>query len=176
MSVAKSRKTGRRGRVDTLTPEQRSYCMSRVKGKDTGLEKLVRSEIHRRGLRFKKHAKELPGKPDIVFPGARVAVFVDGDFWHGYRFPLWKGAVPDFWKNKIGKNRERDRRNFRRLRNMGWRVIRLWQHEIERDLDGCVERVQAALSFPDEYASQQKRTLESGRTHRKISIARGASR
>lgn len=148
MSVAKSRKTGRHGRVDTLTPEQRSYCMSRIKGKDTGLEKLVRAEIHRRGLRFKKHVKDLPGKPDIVFLEARVAVFIDGDFWHGYRFPLWKDGVPDFWKNKIGKNRERDRRNFRKLRSLGWRVIRLWQHAIERDLDGCVDRIQSALSIP----------------------------
>lgn len=145
MSVAMRRKTRRGGRIDTLTPEQRSYCMSRVKGKDTGIEKLVTAEIHRRGLRFKKHVSELPGRPDIVFHRARVAVFIDGDFWHGYRFPMWKDALPDFWKKKIGKNRERDRKNFRKLRNMGWRVIRLWQHQIERDLDICIKRVLIAL-------------------------------
>ncbi|MET0118930.1 MAG: very short patch repair endonuclease [Sedimenticola sp.] len=126
---------------DNLTPEQRSYCMSRVKGKDTNLEKLVRSELHRRGLRFRKHVKELPGKPDVVFPKAKVAVFIDGDFWHGYRFPLWEEDLTDFWKEKIGKTRERDKKNFRKLRNMGWRVIRVWQHELEQNLDQCIERV-----------------------------------
>ena len=126
---------------DNLTPEQRSYCMSRIKGKDTGLEVRLRSELHKRGLRFRKHVKELPGKPDIVFSRARVVVFVDGDFWHGYRFPSWEHKVSDFWKNKISKNRERDRKNHNRIRSMGWKVIRLWQHEIKRNFDRCIERV-----------------------------------
>lgn len=119
--------------------------MSRVKGKDTSLEKLVRAELHRQGFRFRKHVKELPGKPDIVFPRAKVAVFIDGDFWHGYRFPLWEHKLPDFWKEKIGKTRERDQRNFRKLRRMGWWVIRIWQHEIERDLEACLEKISKAV-------------------------------
>ena len=131
--------------ADNLTPEQRSYCMSRIKGKDTGLERIVRSELHRRGLRFRKHVKELPGKPDIVFPRAKVAVFIDGDFWHGYRFPAWEHKVSDFWKKKIGKNRERDIKNFRKLRAMGWRVIRLWQHEIKLDVERSVSKIIAAV-------------------------------
>lgn len=126
---------------DNLTPEQRSYCMSRVKGKDTGLEKLVRSELHQRGLRFLKHVKDLPGKPDVVFPRAKVAVFIDGDFWHGYRFPLWENNLADFWKEKIRKTRERDQKNFKKLRRRGWQVIRIWQHEVENDLNDCVERI-----------------------------------
>lgn len=130
---------------DNLTPQQRSFCMSRVRGKDTGIEKALRSELQRRGLRFRKHAAKLPGKPDIVFSRAKVAVFVDGDFWHGFRFPVWRGRVPLFWQIKISKNRERDRRNFRRLRAMGWHVLRLWQHSIEADLDACVERVVEAI-------------------------------
>jgi len=130
---------------DNLTPEQRSYCMSRIKGKDTGLERKVRSELHKRGLRFRKHVKELPGKPDIVFSNAKIVVFIDGDFWHGYRFPTWEHKVSEFWKKKINKNRERDRKNFRKLRAMGWRVIRLWQHEIERDFEGCITRIIAAV-------------------------------
>ena len=133
---------------DNLTPEQRSYCMSRIKGKDTGLEVRVRSELHKRGLRFRKHVKGLPGKPDVVFPGARVVVFVDGDFWHGYRFPSWEHKVSDFWKEKISKTRRRDARNHRKLRSMGWTVIRLWQHEIHKDLDGCVKRVARAVNYP----------------------------
>lgn len=135
--------------ADNLTPEQRSYCMSRVKGKDTGLERIVRSELHKRGLRFRKHVKELPGKPDIVFPRAKVAVYIDGDFWHGYRFPSWEHKVSDFWKTKISKNRERDHRNHRKLKDMGWTVIRLWQHEVDRGLDHCIERIIDTLEERD---------------------------
>lgn len=115
--------------------------MSRIKGKDTGLEVRVRSELHRRGLRFRKHVKELPGKPDVVFVAAKVAVFIDGDFWHGYRFPSWEHKVSDFWKKKISKNRERDIKNHRILRKTGWKVVRLWQHDIEKNLDGSINRI-----------------------------------
>ena len=135
---------------DNLTPEQRSFCMSRIKGKDTGLEMRVRSALHRRGLRFRKHVKDLPGKPDVVFRKARVAVFVDGDFWHGYRFPSWEDKVSDFWKKKISKNRERDAANHRKLRQMEWTVIRLWQHEVEEDFDACIDRILAAVRGHEE--------------------------
>lgn len=126
---------------DNLTAEQRRYCMSRVRGKDTSLERVVRSALHRRGLRFKKHEKQLPGKPDVAFAKAKVAVFIDGDFWHGYRFPAWRETLSPFWSDKIGKTRMRDRRNFGKLRRMGWRVVRIWQHQLERDLDGVTEEI-----------------------------------
>ena len=127
--------------ADNLTREQRRYCMSSIKGKDTELEMRVRSVIHRRGLRFRKHVKELPGNPDVVFVASKVAVFIDGDFWHGYRFPNWEHKVSEFWKNKITKNRERDSKNHRLLRQMGWKVVRIWQHEIDQNLEGCVNRI-----------------------------------
>ncbi len=130
---------------DNLTRKQRSYCMSRVKSRDTDIERLVRSELHRRGQRFRKHAKDLPGKPDLVFRSAKVAVFIDGDFWHGYRFPTWAHKVSEFWQDKIEKNRTRDQRNFRKLRQAGWCVIRLWQHEVEDNLKDCVGRIESAL-------------------------------
>lgn len=130
---------------DNLTPEQRSYCMSRIKGKDTGLETWVRSELHKRGFRFRKHVKDLPGKPDVVFTKAKVAVFIDGDFWHGYRFPTWEHKVSDFWKKKISKSRERDTKSHRKLRDMGWTVIRLWQHDLERDFEGSIEKIVSAV-------------------------------
>lgn len=130
---------------DNLTPEQRRYCMSRIKGRDTRLETRVRSELHKRGFRFRKHIKELPGKPDVVFTKAKVAVFIDGDFWHGYRFPTWEHKVSDFWKAKIHKTRERDAKNHLRLRDMGWAVIRLWQHELEQDFDKSIERIVIAV-------------------------------
>jgi len=131
--------------ADNLTPEQRSRCMSRVKNKDTDIEQIVRSELHRRGLRFRKHVKKLPGTPDIVFSKAKVTVFIDGDFWHGYRFPAWEHKVSDFWKQKIRKNRERDQKSFRKLRNMGWRVVRLWKHQIKGDLDGCIKKIKTEI-------------------------------
>jgi DNA mismatch endonuclease (patch repair protein) len=119
--------------------------MSRVRGKDTGLEKVVRSALHRQGYRFSKHPSGLPGKPDIVFPSAKVAVFVDGDFWHGYRFPAWRAQLTPFWQRKIRETRERDQRNFARLRRAGWVVVRIWQHEVKRDLAACVSRIADAL-------------------------------
>ena len=130
---------------DNLTREQRSYCMSRVKGKDTGLETSVRSELHKRGFRFRKHLKELPGKPDIVFTKARVAVFLDGDFWHGYGFSTWRGAVSSFWKTKIAKTIERDRKYDRQLRDKGWTVLRLWQHEVERDFEASIKHITSTV-------------------------------
>jgi len=131
--------------ADNLTPEQRRYCMSRVKGKDTGLETSVRSALHRRGLRFRKHVKNLPGKPDIVFNRLKVVVFVDGDFWHGYRFPAWEHKLSEFWRKKISQTRKRDVKNRRKLREMGWTVIRLWQHELKQDFDGSVNKILSAI-------------------------------
>ena len=131
---------------DNLTREQRSYCMSRVKGKDTGLETRVRSELHKRGLRFRKHLKELPGRPDIVFTKARVAVFLDGDFWHGYEFETWEDTVSPFWKAKIAKTIERDRKYDRQLLDSGWTVLRLWQHEIEQDLENSIKYITSAVN------------------------------
>ncbi len=131
--------------TDVLTKKQRSYCMSRIKGKDTGLEKAVRSELHKSGLRFRKHTVKLPGKPDIVFVKAKLVVFLDGDFWHGYRFPQWEKTLAKFWRNKIGETRKRDQRNFAKLRRMGWRVIRIWEHSIEKDLNGVVKKICYAL-------------------------------
>lgn len=135
--------------ADNLTKAQRSYCMSRVKGRDTELEKLVRSRLHKRGLRFRKHVKDIPGRPDIVFRDKRLAVFIDGDFWHGYRLSAWDASLSEFWRRKIRGNRQRDIRNFRKLRAAGWRVIRLWQHQVEKNLDGCVNRIATAITLSD---------------------------
>lgn len=131
---------------DNLTPEQRRYCMSQVKGRDTSLERKVRSELHRRGWRFRKHIRWLPGKPDIIFLGLRVVVFLDGDFWHGYRFPVWRHTIGEYWQNKISETRQRDQRNFRKLRRWGWHVVRIWEHEVQKDFYGCIDRIEDALN------------------------------
>ena len=126
---------------DNLTPEQRSYTMSRVRVRDTALELKVHSALEEHSLTFTTHVIDLPGKPDIVFEEAKLVVFVDGDFWHGYRFPAWKNTLSPFWREKISKTRERDRRNFRKLRRRGWALIRLWQHQIKNDIEGCMDRI-----------------------------------
>ena len=115
--------------------------MSRVKGRDTGLETRVRSELHKSGFRFRKHLRELPGKPDIVFTRARVAVFLDGDFWHGFEFSTWQHTVSPFWQAKISKTIERDRKSDRQLHDMGWTVLRLWQHEVEQDFEASIKHI-----------------------------------
>ncbi len=120
--------------------------MSRVRNRDTDLEALVRSALFRRGWRFRKHVRQLPGCPDIVFVRSKVAVFIDGDFWHGYRFKTWNQQLSRFWRLKIETNRSRDRRNFQKLRRLGWKPIRLWQHEIEHNLKFCIRKVERALA------------------------------
>ena len=131
---------------DHLTPEQRHRAMANVKLKNGPLEMAIRSELHSRGYRFRKHVKSLPASPDLVFPKAKVAVLIDGDFWHGYRLPSWEYKLSNFWRNKLRENRKRDRRNFRRLRAMGWRVIRIWQHQIEKDFESCISKIIMVLS------------------------------
>lgn len=131
---------------DNLSLAQRTKCMSSVRNRDTDIECSVRSELHKRGFRFLKHVKEIPGTPDIVFTRKKIAVFIDGDFWHGYMFTVWKHKVSVFWQEKIEINRERDRRNHRKLRRMGWKVIRLWKHDIKKDLSGSVDRIIEAIN------------------------------
>lgn len=120
--------------------------MQSVKGRDTSLEKVVSSALHARGLRYQRCVTALPGKPDFVFPRARVVVFVDGDFWHGWRFPEWQAKLQPYWKAKIERNRRRDRANFRKLRRAGWTVLRFWGHQVQRDLAAVVDRVAAAVA------------------------------
>ncbi|MXW23873.1 MAG: very short patch repair endonuclease [Chloroflexi bacterium] len=131
--------------IDRLTPEQRRRAMTNVRSKDTGIEVAVRSALHARGLRFRKHVRHLPGTPDIVFSRARVAVFVDGDFWHGWRFPTWRHKLSTYWDAKIERNRRRDRRNFARLRRQGWLVVRVWEHDVLADVDRVADRIENAV-------------------------------
>lgn len=119
--------------------------MGRVRRKDTDLELTVRSALHRRGLRFRKNVKALPGSPDIVFPKAKVAVFVDGKFWHGYDFDSWKGRLQPFWRAKIERNIQRDAGNNHDLEALGWTVIRVWQHEIKKHLPSIVDKIETVV-------------------------------
>jgi DNA mismatch endonuclease (patch repair protein) len=133
--------------------------MSRVRSRNTGLEKRVVRVLRSQGLRFSMHVPTLPGTPDVVFTAAKVAVFIDGDFWHGFRFPAWKSNLSPFWQAKIDANRRRDRRNFTTLRRHGWAVIRVWQHEVDRDLETVVQRIRQALGHPNRPREMKRRRL-----------------
>ena len=108
--------------------------MSRIRGRNTRPELLIRSMLHRRGYRFRLHRKDLPGTPDLVFPARRSAVFVHGCFWHGHDCP--RGRPPSsnvvFWKEKISKNEQRDDRVRKQLRKAGWRVLEVWECETKQ--------------------------------------------
>lgn len=122
--------------MDRLTPERRSWLMSRVRGRNTTPERFVRRMLHALGYRFRLHAKELPGRPDIVLRPRKAAIFVHGCFWHAHRCP--KGRLPksnaDYWAEKRLANRARDRRNARQLRALGWRILVIWQCELKDEL------------------------------------------
>lgn len=119
---------------DRLTKARRSWNMSRIKGKNTGPEKVVRSLLHRMGYRFRLHVKDLPGKPDIVLPRYRTVIFVHGCFWHRHR-GCRNCTTPtnnrEFWVNKLEGNVERDRLHTRTLKKLGWKVVVVWECEVE---------------------------------------------
>jgi len=129
---------------DRLTREQRSRLMSRIRGRDTGPELALRAALDTAGVCYETYAGDLPGTPDVVLRMARLAVFVDGDFWHGWRFAAWKDSLTPFWSDKISRNVLRDRRVGRELRAAGWTVLRVWEHQVKRDAAACVRRISAA--------------------------------
>jgi DNA mismatch endonuclease (patch repair protein) len=115
--------------ADVLTPQQRRLNMSRIRGKDTKPELMLRQGLHARGLRYRLHRKGLPGRPDIVFPSRRAALLIHGCFWHGHDCPLFKLPVTrrEFWMSKIQGNQARDARNIADLVAAGWRVLVVWE-------------------------------------------------
>ena len=119
--------------------------MSRIRGRDTKPELAVAALLVEAGIAFECHARDLPGRPDFVFRDQKVAVFCDGDFWHGWRFGQWRLKLSEKWEEKIEKNRQRDARNHRTLRRAGWRVVRVWEHQIEAAPNVCLARVLRAL-------------------------------
>lgn len=118
--------------ADIISPEQRSALMSRIRGKDTGIELEVRKGLHALGFRYRLGGAGLPGRPDIVLPRYRTVVFVHGCFWHGHECHLfrWPKSRPEFWKTKISANRERDRKAIALLKERGWRVELVWECEL----------------------------------------------
>ena len=119
--------------TDKMTPEQRHRCMSAIKGKDTKPEIMVRKYLFSRGLRYRVNDKKLPGSPDIVMKKYGVVIFIDGCFWHGHkgcRYYHLPSTNTDFWKAKISRNIARDYVNNVDLELAGWKVIRIWECEV----------------------------------------------
>jgi DNA mismatch endonuclease (patch repair protein) len=119
----------------------RSSLMSRIRGSNTTPERYVASLLAAGKIGFRQHDPELPGRPDLVFDRSRVAVFIEGDFWHGWRFPQWRHKLSPKWRTKIEMNRLRDTRNHRKLRRNGWRVLRMWEHQVEADVLQCITKI-----------------------------------
>jgi DNA mismatch endonuclease (patch repair protein) len=129
--------------VDTFSNGRRSEIMSRIKGKDTAPEMVVRSLLHILGFRFRLYRRDLPGCPDLLLPKHHAAVFIHGCFWHqhpGCRRSTSPKTREEWWANKLRRNFERDQSNQERLTELGWRVIVLWEYEIKRN-EGLEERL-----------------------------------
>lgn len=120
--------------VDSISSEQRSRLMRRVKRSNTKPEMIVRQLLHARGWRYRLHVKSLPGTPDIVFPSRKAALFVNGCFWHGHTCRLGRlpSSRPEFWVPKIEANRARDQRKIDQLLAAGWRVMTIWQCSLNK--------------------------------------------
>ncbi len=122
--------------------------MARVRTRDTDPEGRLRRALWSSGIRgWRLHPRDVPGKPDLVWRSRRTAVFVDGAFWHGHP-DYYRGQSGAFWDRKIASNRERDARVNHELAGLGWRVVRVWDFEVEGDPEGCVERIAAVLNSP----------------------------
>ncbi len=120
--------------ADVHTPEQRSYNMSQIKGKNTKPEELVRKYLFSCGFRYRKNDKRLPGSPDIVLPKYKTVIFVNGCFWHGHdgcKYFAWPKSNTEFWKNKIEANIARDKKTIAELEKLGWNVIVVWECELK---------------------------------------------
>ena len=123
--------------------------MASIKSKDTEPELLVRQALWKRGLRYRVNVRTLPGKPDIVFTRAKIAIFCDGDFWHGHNWAVRGMAsleeelnsYSEFWRSKILSNIERDSKNTLALTESGWIVIRLWESDVRKDLTSCITTI-----------------------------------
>lgn len=128
---------------DKITKKKRSSLMSKIRSKNTKFEddfiSLLRKFTRKK---FKTHVTNIKGKPDIVFDKSKVCIFLDSDFWHGWQYPRWKHLLKnDFWRDKIERNRARDKKTTFFLKRQGWRVIRIWEHQMKSNTNQCVIKI-----------------------------------
>ncbi|MDD5135618.1 MAG: very short patch repair endonuclease [Phycisphaerae bacterium] len=128
--------------MDTFTKKKRSEIMSKIRSKNTKAELIIFKELRKKGIYFQKHYKNAVGKPDIALPRKKIAIFIDGDFWHGYRFNKIKNKLPKkYWLKKIEDNIKRDKKGKALLHKKGWRTLRLWEHEIINDIEESINKI-----------------------------------
>ena len=131
--------------MDDMTPKQRRRNMQRIRAADTQPEILLRKALWHQGIRYRKNDKRLPGKPDIVLTRQRIAIFVDGDFWHARGHQDHPGVQvasnQAYWQQKLSRNVERDKEVNDALTEAGWLVLRFWESDIKKDLDRCVGQI-----------------------------------
>lgn len=140
--------------ADVHTPEQRSYNMSRIRGKNTRPEELVRRYLFAQGFRYRKNDARFPGKPDIVLPKYKTVIFVNGCFWHaheGCKYFVWPKSNVDFWKRKINGNIQRDLRNNQLLSEQGWNVIVIWECQLKKStFDETLQHLVGQIKNPSQ--------------------------
>lgn len=142
--------------ADILTPEKRSWNMSRIKGKNTKPEVLLRSLLHQAGFRFRIHAGNLPGKPDIVLPRYNTVIFVNGCFWHRHKnckYAYNPKSRQDFWQEKFARTVQRDQEKAEKLIKDGWQVHTVWECELKNDPDSIVVEIIQSLKGRKDHAA-----------------------
>lgn len=136
--------------ADVLTPEQRRKNMQNIKASDTKIEVLLRKALWKKGYRYRKNYKKIPGKPDIALTQYKIAIFCDSEFFHGKDWEVLKPRLEksnnsEFWINKISRNRERDDEINKKLFFLGWTVIRFWGNDIKKHTDECIRVIEETI-------------------------------
>lgn len=162
--------------MDNLTPAQRKKNMQHIRSKDTSIELCLRKALWKKGYRYRKNYKGLPGKPDIAITKYRIAIFCDSEFWHGKDWEVLKprleiGNNPEYWVKKISKNIERDKEINQQLLFFGWTVIRFWGKQIMKNPEECIRVVEETVfdiitddyAFDDEYSQMTVEGDEDGK-------------
>jgi len=130
------------------TTEERSRLMSKIRSNNTKPEVLFRKKLWGNGIRFSRKASNMPEKPDITLNKYKIAIFIDGEFWHGYRWEEKKKKLKanrGYWIPKIEKNILRDQQNNRKLKKTGWKVVRFWEHQINKDTGKCLQKIKKIM-------------------------------
>ncbi len=135
--------------MDIWTKEKRSEVMSRIRSKNTKPEKILRSLLHKQGYRFRIHRKDLPGKPDIIFPSKKIAIYVHGCFWH-FHNDCPEGKIPktnsQFWELKFDKNIKRDKKHLREMHRNKWKTLVVWECQIEKRPEHILKKIIKTLN------------------------------
>jgi len=131
--------------ADIFTPEKRSWVMSRIRGTNTKIDLKMKKMLSDSGNKWEMYPK-MYGNPDFAHKRKKIVIFCDGDFWHGYKYDEKKKPAKKFWRDKIENNMRRDKRYTRRLRRDGWSVLRIWEHDIQKNPEKCMGKIKTKFS------------------------------